>query len=155
MARLAEVREYLPAPEGTHLAVCTAVEAKTVPSRFSDTGESDVYRVTWELLNERMADGQRFAVTRLYNPTWGTPNKPSNMRVLIDGWFGRRHSKSELNALDANDLIGRRALLQVVHEEKDERTFARVNAVLPAPALHAALDVDDEEEEEEDDILPF
>lgn len=157
MEQLAQVKEYTPAPQGTHLAVCTGVELKTVPSRFSETGESDVYRITWELLDERMEDGNRFAVSRLYNPVWGTPGQPSNMRKLVDSWFGKSHSKGELNAFSASDLISQRALLQVIHEEKDERTFAKVNAVLPAPGPTAVPDVDDdaEEEEEGDDLVPF
>ena len=57
--------------------------------------------------------------------------KKAKLRPLLETWRGRPFTSEELAGFDLQKVLGVNAMLQVIHEEKDGDTYARLNAILP------------------------
>jgi Holliday junction resolvase len=117
---------FEPCPEYTGKAVCVDVTPlRKQPSQF---GERDVFKVVFEVDMEK-EDGTRFCVwSRYFTPSL---NEKANFRKFVRGWFGRDLSKQELEDFDTETLVGKPAQLVVVHEHRDNETYANIMACLP------------------------
>lgn len=117
---------FEPCPEYTGKAVCVDVTPlRKQPSQF---GERDVFKVVFEVDMEK-EDGTRFCVwSRYFTPSL---NEKANFRKFVRGWYGRDLSKQELEDFDTETLVGKPAQLVVVHEHRDNETYANIMACLP------------------------
>jgi Holliday junction resolvase len=117
---------FEPCPEYTGKAVCVDVTPlRKQPSQF---GERNVFKVVFEVDMEK-EDGTRFCVwSRYFTPSL---NEKANFRKFVRGWFGRDLTKQELEDFDTETLVGKPAQLVVVHEHRDNETYANIMACLP------------------------
>lgn len=119
-------KNFEPCPEYSGRAVCvdvTPLERK--PSKF---GDRDVFRLVFEIDMER-ENGERWVVwSGQMTPTL---NEKANLRKFIKGWFGRDLTADELKDFDTESLIGRPAYVVVIHEHKDNETYANIGIITP------------------------
>ena len=134
-------KEFIPAPDGLHHAVCVdVVDLGEVTANFS--GEDKTFpavRLVWQL-DELMSDDgdlpRRFIVAKRYNRSL---HEKATLRQHLESWRGRRFSNMELevDGVDLELLIGVNCQVQVMHREGTyngkSTTFANVSAVLPPP----------------------
>ena len=117
---------FEPCPEFTGKAVC--VDVTPLRKQQSQYGERDVFKVVFEVDMDR-EDGSRFCVwSRSFTPSL---NEKASLRKFLRGWFGRDLTKAELEDFDTESLLGRPAQLVVVHEHKDNETYANIVACTP------------------------
>jgi hypothetical protein len=119
---------FVPAPAGTHAAVCVDVEDLGMqPNPFrSEPKLIHKIRVSWQLA-KRTPDGRPYLVSKLYTLTL---HERSTLREHIEGWIGRRLTPSELTGFDVESLIARPCMLSIAHDQKlDGRIFAVVDSV--------------------------
>jgi hypothetical protein len=126
--RLPEEKIYEMLPAGTHLAVCNRViDFGTQETTF---GSKHQILLAWETVEEKMADGRPFAISRRYVLS---TDKRSNFRADLEGMLGRPLTSEDFGKFDLGSLLGLAALLQVKHEIRETRTFANVTSVVPPP----------------------
>lgn len=121
-------REFTPAPEGLHQAVCVD---------FLDLGEQDTpwgkkakCEIRWQI-DALMDNGERYLVTNRYTASL---NEKATLRAHLEAWRGRKFTDKELQGFDTEHLIGVGCQLQIIHVKgtKDAtKTFARVQAIVP------------------------
>lgn len=133
-------RSYAPAgtenfeivPAGSHVAVCCLVcFVGWQESMFN--GRKEVHPkmlFTWELVNEKMADGKNFTISAIYTDSL---HSKANMRKMLECWRSRPFSKEELSGFDIIKVLGTPCIVSVMHLEKDKETKARVTAVSKLP----------------------
>ena len=119
-------KEFSPAPEGLHQAVCVdVVDLGMVTSQY---GEKHKVRLVWQIeeVDER---GKRFLVMQQYTLSL---NEKAVLRHHLEAWRGRKFTAEELEGFDLEKLIGVNAQLQIVHNLGAKGgVFANVQAVVP------------------------
>jgi hypothetical protein len=71
-------------------------------------------------------------------------NEKSNLRKLLHAWRGRDFTADELKGFTFSKLAGAPCLLNVVHEERNGKTYANIFSITPLPsAMKKALPATD------------
>jgi hypothetical protein len=127
-----------PVGSGVHLAVCYAVIdiGTQVNERFGKELRKVV--ILWEVPEERIQfqkeDGTRVnlpkAISKIYTLSL---NEKSNLRKDLERWRGRPFEPEELNGFDLDNILGKTCQIQVMHNYKDGKVYANVDAVMARP----------------------
>ena len=82
------------------------------------------------------------------------------MRPLLESWRGKKFTAEEIRGFDIVKVAGKPAYLNIVHEEKDGKTYANIASImpipngLPVPQLEGEVLIYDDEHPENFDKLP-
>jgi hypothetical protein len=126
-------KDFEPVPAGTHQAVCFRIwDLGTQPG-----GQWDPKRqilISWELPEQRIdIDGNDLPMS-LSRRFTNSLHKKSTLRPFLEGWRGRQFSNEELMGFDLTSIVGVNCMLQVMHRESNNRTFANITAAMPLMA---------------------
>jgi hypothetical protein len=125
-----QTKDFAPAPQGLHRAVCVDVLDTWTEERPQEYGGGLVEktRLVWEI-DEAMEDGRRFLVSQFYTASL---HEKAKLRQHLEAWRGRAFTEEELNGFDLENVIGVPCQLQVIHHTtKAGKTYANVQAVVP------------------------
>lgn len=115
-------------PAGAHVARCYSVV--DLGMQETSFGTKRRVRISWELPDERMQDGRPFSVSKNYTLSL---NEKSNLAADLAAWRGRPFSAAERKGFDVHSVLGATCMLNVVHNESGDRTFANVASISPLP----------------------
>lgn len=131
-------KEWEPAPEGLHQAVCIDVVDRGIQE--TPFGLKHQVQIRW-MLGEMMdtfdipqilcdKETKPFLVMQTYT---NSLNEKARLRQHLDAWRGRKFTAEELkDGFDLERLIGANCQIQVVHNLSDGgRTYANVQAIVP------------------------
>lgn len=126
-------------PAGNHLGVCfMVVDFGTQKSTFAD-GEKlqRTVHIGWELPHEMMQDGRPFMVSRRYN---FSTNEKATFRLHLESWRGKKFTDEDFgeNGFDVRNLLGKGCFVQVVHNERGDKTYANIASIASLPKGTAA-----------------
>lgn len=126
---------FKPLPEGTHLAVCSAVV--DVGLQESPWGDKETVFLRFEVPAERIKKTQNGYETdepavhwQRYNKTL---NKKADLYKDLKAWRGRDFTDEELAGFDLFNIVGKCCQLAVVHNRKEDRVYANLEAVVAPP----------------------
>lgn len=121
-------KEFKPAPEGLHGAVCVdVVDLGIVDTTF---GKKAMVKVVWQIEEIDPENKKPFQVSRRYGATL---DKRSTLRKDLETWRAKKFTKEELEGFELEKLLGANCQLQVVHNVTDDGgTYANVQAIVPA-----------------------
>jgi hypothetical protein len=128
-----EKKDFAPAPEGVHHAVCCDVIDKgMIESSFVDekTGlkkHQHKIDIAWQL-SETRDDGKRWVVYKRYTLSL---NEKATLRKDLESWRGKSFTREEEMGFDVESVLGANALVNVQHHKKGESTYANVVSVMP------------------------
>lgn len=135
-------RTFTPPPAGMHEAVCYRfVDLGTQKVEFQ--GEVKHQRkimLSFELYEtqDEFQDAEGNTVTAPFTMhqrfTWSMHEK-GNLRPFLEAWRGRSFTDADLavGGFNAKNLIGAPAYLNVIHVERDGKTFANISSINPLP----------------------
>lgn len=124
-----------PVTEGVHNAVCYSVVdlGHHLDPTFGKRNHSCL--ITWELPGERIdieRDGVKMNLPRAISKTYTlTLGEKSNLRKNLQTWRGRAFTEQELEGFDIKNVLGKSCMIQVIHNKKDEKTYANIAAIMP------------------------
>jgi hypothetical protein len=129
IATAGEQRDFTPAPSGLHQAVCVdVVDMGMLEVTYAGvTKKQHKIRVVWQI-DEPMEDGKRFIVQKRY--TLSLSDK-ATLRKDLESWRGKAFTRDEEMGFDLERLIGVNCFLNVVHAQKEGKTYANVAGVVP------------------------
>lgn len=118
---------FVPAPEGTHQAVCVDVWPvwRAVSEYNGVRKQYEATRIVW-LLSELQDDGRPFMVSKMYR---NSLHEHAAMRKDLEVWRGKVFTEKELSGFVVDDLIGANCLLTIVHKVSGEITYANVASI--------------------------
>lgn len=124
--------EYDPAPAGAHVARCFRIvdlgsQKKTWQG---ETKMSHQIMFSWELPTARMNDGRPFTINQRFTASL---SEKAQLRGVLESWRGRKFSPQELEGFDLYNVLGKTCFINVVHNEKGDKTYANVASVMPVP----------------------
>ena len=120
-------KEYTPAPEGLHQAVCVDV----VDQGMQETpwGLKHKIQIRWQISERNSDTEKRFMVVKGYTASL---HKKSNLRQQLESWRGRKFTQKELEGFDVEKLVSINCQLQIAHSIADDsRVFANLQAIVP------------------------
>jgi len=131
-----ENKNYAPIPAGTHLARCVSiVDLGTQENEFN--GEKKVarkIRITWETPEEttvfKEENGEQpYLVSKMFTLSL---HEKASLRKTIESWLGRKlTAKEEEEGYDIYTLLGKECIVNIVHNEVGDKTYANVDSVSP------------------------
>jgi len=160
-----ESRNYTPAPEGVHLAVCVdIIDLGKIESKFTnDDGTPKLQHkvnVVWQIEDLR-DDGKRFQLYKRYTLSL---HEKAALRHDLESWRGQAFTTAELAGFDVENVIGKSCLVNVQHRKSEDgtKTYANVISIMPpvkgmtslAPLDYARPDATKETVDESSEI-PF
>ena len=127
---------FTPVPEGVHLALID--QFAFIGTCTSPWGNRDEVFVRWEFPEVRTDNGEPYTLFRTYNASL---SEKSNFRKVVETAINRRLTKMDKPyTFDrvAEWDIGKPVQLHVVHEEKEGKIRAKIEAVIPASGVNGA-----------------
>jgi hypothetical protein len=132
-----ETKNYTPAPEGVHQAVCVdVIDLGMLKSMFPDekTGRDKFQHkvnVVWQIEDLR-DDGKRHLLYKRYTLSL---HEKAALRHDLESWRGRQFSFDELVGFDVEKLKGANCFINVQHKKSQDgsRTYANVISIMPIP----------------------
>lgn len=132
-----ETKNYTPAPEGVHQAVCVDVlDLGMLKSAFPDekTGRDKFQHkvnVIWQIEDTR-DDGKRYQLYKRYTLSL---HEKAALRHDLESWRGKAFTFDELAGFDVEKLLGANCFINVQHKKSADgtKTYANVVAVMPLP----------------------
>lgn len=126
---------FEPISEGVHIAICIAVvDLGTQTSSWNGEEKSQhKVAITWEVPEETVMGEEGpvpKVITRMYTLSL---NEKSALRPHLESWRGRSFTDKELEAFDLRAILGKGCQIGVLHEYKNDRTYAGVGNVMSLP----------------------
>ncbi len=123
-------RQFELAPAGTHMAVAyRVIDLGTQTSSWNGQPKRQhKILISWELPDEKMADGRPFTIGQRY--TWSMSEKAA-LRRDLESWRGTPFTEKDFgqNGFDIKNIIGKACLLNVIHAEKNGKQYANIASI--------------------------
>lgn len=149
--------------EGAHAAVCDMMADLGMQDGGSFGPKHKVY-IRFQVPSERVKgewEGEKYdrpMVTGIQLTL--SLGKNSAMRPLLESWRGKAFTAEEIRGFDVTKVAGKPALINIVHEEKNGKTYANIASIMPipkgmeVPQLEGELIVYDDDNLDNFDKLP-
>ncbi|MCW5615870.1 MAG: hypothetical protein KIT32_12175 [Rhodocyclaceae bacterium] len=126
--------DFVPPPQGTHLAVCyRVIDLGTQMVEWQGQKKTQhKIMLSWELPNEVMESGEPFVISQRY--TWSSSEK-ARLRQDLEAWRGKKFNDADFGpgGFDIKNIIGKACYLNIVHTTKEGKTYANISAVVQLP----------------------
>lgn len=128
--------DFKPPPAGLHRAICIAyIDLGTQEGQDFHNPDETVHKpqvvVMWETPDETIEiDGEQkpFVVSKFYTKSI---SEKSNLCKDLESWRGQKFTDDERKGFDLDNILGVPCQLNVLHETKRNKTYAKITAVLP------------------------
>jgi len=126
--------DFKTVPAGSHMAVCTQlVDIGLQPGSGQYPAPKHKIILRFEIPAERVeVDGKDMPAVISQRFTASMSEK-SNLRALIQSWSGKKFSDAEAEEFDIERLVGKSAMLTVIHSERGGKTYADIKGIGPLP----------------------
>lgn len=122
---------FVPAPAGTHSAVCVdVVDLGMLEVTFANKAKKQhKINVVWQI-GEVRNDNKPYQVQKRYTLSL---HEKAGLRKDLESWRGRPFTQGELEGFDVESVLSAPCMLNVIHNVKDGSTYANVTAVMKLP----------------------
>jgi hypothetical protein len=97
--------DFEPIPAGYHNAHC--IQIAGIGAQQSPWGVKHQVIITWELIDLKTDDGQPRIHSQFYTLALGGGDKPSNLRILLEGWRGKAFTKEEESGFKLENVLNK------------------------------------------------
>lgn len=119
--------DFKPVEVGVHRAVCSTL----VDLGMQGGGQyAPAYKIAlgFQLPDQLNDKGEPMTITQTFTASM---HKKANLRKLIETWFGKAFPTEDVaKEFDLQALLGRVALINVVHVERQGKVYANISAVM-------------------------
>jgi hypothetical protein len=130
-------KEYTPAPEGLHQAVCIDVVDLGIQKTFY--GDKVQIEIRWVIEEIDPKTNKPHMLLKRFTPSL---HKKANLRSTLEAWRGKKFTDEELKGFDIEKLLGANCQVQVIHNIAGEgEVYANVQAVVPIAKNAARLEI--------------
>lgn len=131
IAKEGEKKEFHQVPAGTVQGVCYDVwdiglQKTTFQGQQKVKHKIIIAFETTELIPDGEYQGKRMTISKRYTLSL---SEKANLRKDLESWRGKAFTAEELKGFDIEKLIGANAMLSVVHNQVDGKTYANVSSI--------------------------
>lgn len=127
-----------PCPTGMHHAVCYGVVDIGTQPQFGKFPARRKVVLLFEFPEHRIELPDKQDASKLLDLPRAlsitetlTLASKGNLRPILESWRGRQFTEQELEGFDLKNVIGANALINVVHQKKEEKTYANISTINP------------------------
>jgi len=126
-------------PEGNHVGICNAViDLGLQPGSVQYPAIKHQVYIRFELAGEPieyLKDGKPVTGPMSIGATFtASMNEKASLRKFIENMFGKKFHTNETAAdFEMKNLLGRRCLLNITHNEHGDKTYANIATATPLP----------------------
>lgn len=125
-------------PAGSHIALCNmVVDLGMQPGNGMYPDPKYQVFIRWELpfeLVDYEKDGKNLNGPRVIGKTYtASMGKKANLRKDLEAWRGKAFTEGEASKFDIGSILGKGCMINVVHKEKGESTYANIVGVSGLP----------------------
>lgn len=129
--------DFSPMPSGNHVAICNMVvdlgRQRINSPTFGESVKHQVY-LRWETPHEQLTwtdrDGQEKTGPRVIGKVYTLSlHENATLRQHLENWRGRAFTEEERKGFDVAKLLGVPCMLNVIHEERNGKTYANVTGI--------------------------
>lgn len=121
-----ESKDFAPAPEGTHQAVC--VDVIDLGLKETPWGPKRKIEIRWQI-GEAMENGKPFLINKRYTASL---YEKAVLSHDLQAWRGKAFTEGELAGFDVEAVVGANCLVSIVHKKDAKgRTWANVVSLAP------------------------
>lgn len=135
-------RDFKPVPGGLHKARCDMVVS--IGEQDTPWGAKAKHVLRFQIPSIRVEyeyEGeQKNLPAIIYQTFTSSLHEKSGLRKALESWRGRKFTGDELKKFDLGAVLGAACQVQVMHNVKGDKTYANINAILPAAADTPALE---------------
>ena len=123
--------DFLPAPEGLHIARCYALIDLGIQLNKSYGSSHPKIVISWEL-DKKMDDGQPFIHSQQYTASL---SEKSNLRGLLEAWRGKSFTAEELKGFKLANFLNAYCYLTIKHKSNPQtnKQWAEVSSICRLP----------------------
>ena len=124
---------YSPIEEGTHLGVCSMMVDVGVQENATYKSKAQKIVIGWEIPGEtiELDDGPHpRTISKIYTNSLG---ESANLRQDLAAWRGRDFTPEELAAFDLRRIVGTSCLINIVHQDRNGKTYANIQSIMALP----------------------
>ncbi len=129
--------DFSPMPSGNHLAICNMVidlgKQRINSQQFGESVKHQVY-LRWETPHEQFTwtdkDGnERTGPMRIGKTYTLSLHENATLRAHLENWRGKAFTEDERKGFDIAKLIGVPCMVNVIHEDRNGKTYANVTGI--------------------------
>lgn len=129
--------DFSPMPSGNHIAICNMVidlgRQRISSPTFGESVKPQVW-LRWETPQERLEwtdkEGNSHEGPRVIGKFYTLSlHENATLRGHLENWRGRAFTEEERKGFDIAKLIGVPCMLNVIHEQKNGKTYANVTGI--------------------------
>lgn len=131
MAQDSGGKDFKPAPEGLHSAVCVdVVDLGMMDNKFNPEKPQHKCRIVWQIeQGDPENQDKRYIVSGMYTISL---HEKARLRKDLEGWRARKFTAAELQGFDLEKLIGVPCQVQIIHNTNaDGKTYGNVQTIVP------------------------
>ena len=129
--------ESEPVPSGSHIAVCDMIVHLGVQPGYGAFKAKPKVYLRFQLPNERIKfekDGKQINGPRMVGQDYtASMSEKANLRHLLSSWRGREFTNDQAAKFDISVVLGKPAMLLIMHAKKPNRTYANISGIGPLP----------------------
>jgi len=124
---------YEPIPEDTYQGICYGIY--DLGTQYNRVYDKQIHKVliAWEIPEFRIEitrDGVVEDLPRAISNRYTLSlHEKSSLRKMLEGWRGKKFTAEELTGFDILNVLGVNCMIQVVHNVKEDKTYANVQNV--------------------------
>lgn len=124
-------KDFEPAPDGSHAAVCVDfIDLGLVKTEWQGVAKmKPKCRVVFEI-DATMKTGSRYIVGATFTATLDSKGR---LLPFLTSWRGKKFTQEELKGFDTEALVHVPALVQIVHVIKPDATYANIDSIMFPP----------------------
>lgn len=129
---------FKPVSEGLHQAVCIkVVDLGIQPGSDRYPKPKHKVYIAFACVDEQVEwekDGEKKSGPAIAGSTYTLSlGENARLRPLLESWRGRKFTETELKGFDISKLAGVPAQVQIIHENRGEKVYANIAAIVPWP----------------------
>lgn len=129
--------DFSPMPSGNHVAICNMVvdlgKQRDVSQLYGEKIKHKIF-IRWEIPAERLTwsdkDGNEKEGPRVIGKTYTLSlHENASLRADLENWRGKAFTDEERAGFDVSKLLGAPCMLNVIHTQKNGKTYADVKGI--------------------------
>ena len=153
-----EQTDFEPIPEGTHVAVCSAVASLGLQEGYQNSKPKQQIIIRFEFPALRDGDKPRVKWQFYTNSL----NSKANLRRDLEGWRDKGFTKEELEGFDVRSVLEDPCRISIIHDHSGDRVKDKIRSInklmgdgaKPLPELEVLRYSKETGEIEQWDLLP-
>ncbi|MFH1563487.1 MAG: hypothetical protein ABIF11_08780 [Nitrospirota bacterium] len=132
-AKKPEGEDFEQISEGVKIAICFGLY--DIGTQYDEKWDKHSRKVivVWEIPEERITIDDKDLPRAISQKYTLSLHEKALLRKHLEAWRGKAFTEAELDGFDLKNILGKACQLQIIHNKKDNKTYANISAIMALP----------------------